>query len=77
MKQGRETTKEERIEIAKDCLASGKNYGAASFRALYERLIFQNLTYNLEAPCCNEHPIPVLFMMTSNAPDLYCGTFVQ
>ena len=41
----------------------------ASFRALYERLIFQNLTYNLEAPCCNEHPIPVLFIMTSNAPD--------
>ena len=41
----------------------------ASFRALYERLIFQNLTYNLEKPCCNEHPIPVLFMMTSNAPD--------
>ena len=26
----------------------------ASFRALYERLIFQNLTYNLETPCCNE-----------------------
>ena len=41
----------------------------ASFRALYERLIFQNLTYNRETPCCNEHPIPVLFIMTSNAPD--------
>ncbi|MBE6029118.1 MAG: flavodoxin family protein [Clostridiales bacterium] len=41
----------------------------ASFRALYERLIFQNLTYTLEAPCCNEHPIPVLLVMTSNAPD--------
>ena len=41
----------------------------ASFRALYERLIFQNLTYNKETPCCNEHPIPVLFIMTSNAPD--------
>ena len=41
----------------------------ASFRALYERLIFQNLTYNLETPCCNEHPIPVLLIMTSNAPD--------
>ena len=32
----------------------------ASFRALYERLIFQNLTYNRETPCCNEHQIPVL-----------------
>ena len=41
----------------------------ASFRALYERLIFQNLTYNMEMPCCNEHPVPVLLMMTSNAPD--------
>ena len=41
----------------------------ASFRALYERLIFQNLTYNMERPCCNQHPIPVLLIMTSNAPD--------
>ncbi len=41
----------------------------ASFRALYERLIFQNLTYNLETPCCNARPIPVLLIMTSNAPD--------
>ncbi len=46
----------------------------ASFRALYERLIFQNLTYNKENPCCNEHPIPVLLIMTSNAPDdMYQG----
>ena len=46
----------------------------ASFRALYERLIFQNLTYNLEKPCCNERPIPVLRIMTSNAPDtMYTG----
>ena len=46
----------------------------ASFRALYERLIFQNLTYNREKPCCNERPIPVLLIMTSNAPDtMYTG----
>ena len=46
----------------------------ASFRALYERVIFQNLTYNVETPCCNEHPIPVLLVMTSNAPDtMYLG----
>ena len=46
----------------------------ASFRALYERLIFQNLTYNVENPCCNAHPIPVLFIMTSNAPNtMYSG----
>ena len=41
----------------------------ASFRALYERLIFQNLTYNLETPCVNQNEIPVLLIMTSNAPD--------
>ena len=41
----------------------------ASFRALYERLVFQNLTYNRESPCCNQHLIPVLLIMTSNAPD--------
>lgn len=41
----------------------------ASFRALYERLIFQNLTYNREAYCCNAHKIPALLIMTSNAPD--------
>lgn len=41
----------------------------AAFRALYERLIFQNLTYNLETPCCNAHPVPVLLIMTSNAQD--------
>ena len=41
----------------------------ASFRALYERLIFQNLTYNAEMPCCNQNVLPVLLIMTSNAPD--------
>ena len=41
----------------------------ASFRAIYERLVFQNLTYNSEVPCCNENPIPTLIIMTSNAPD--------
>ena len=41
----------------------------ASFRALYERLVFQSLTYNRETPCCNQNPIPVLLIMTSNAPD--------
>lgn len=46
----------------------------ASFRALYERLIFQNLTYNKERPCCNERLIPVLLIMTSNAPEgAYAG----
>ncbi len=46
----------------------------ASFRAIYERLIFQSLTYNMETPCCNQHQVPVLLIMTSNAPDtMYSG----
>lgn len=49
----------------------------ASFRALYERLVFQNLTYNRETPCCNSRPIPVLLIMTSNAPDTYYTGLVQ
>lgn len=40
----------------------------SSFRSLYERLIFQNLTYNKEHPNCNSHMIPVLLIMTCNAP---------
>ena len=40
----------------------------ASFRALYERLVFQNLTYNADTPCCNQNVIPVLLIMTSNSP---------
>lgn len=32
MKQGRETTQEERIQIVKDCLASGKNYGEMAMK---------------------------------------------
>ena len=43
----------------------------ASFRALFERLTFQNLTYNKENYCCNQNVIPVLLIMTSNAPDTY------
>jgi NAD(P)H-dependent FMN reductase len=41
----------------------------ASFRALYERLIFQELTYNMGNPRCGSRLIPVLLIMTSNAPD--------
>jgi multimeric flavodoxin WrbA len=41
----------------------------SSFKALYERLVFQNLTYSRDPRCCNENMIPVLLIMTSNAPD--------
>ena len=60
------------IRAADGLILGSPNYLSeltASFRALYERLIFQNLTYQTEAPCCNQRPIPVLLIMTSNAPD--------
>lgn len=47
---------------------------SAAARALYERLIFQYLTYQTEQHSCNRRSIPVLFIMTSNAPDnAYAG----
>ena len=50
---------------------------SAGFRALYERLIFQNLTYRSDVPCCNANMIPTLFIMTSNAPDTMYLNLVQ
>ena len=65
------------IRAADGLIIGSPNYLSemtASFRALYERMIFQNLTYNLEQPCCSARPIPVLLIMTSNAPDtMYTG----
>lgn len=49
----------------------------ASFRALYERLIFQNLTYNVDTPCCSSRSIPVLLIMTSNAPDTAYSNLIR
>ena len=39
MKQGRDTTQEERIQIAMDCIASGKNYGeiAQKYKVSYQQ----------------------------------------
>ena len=65
------------IRAADGLIIGSPNYLSemtASFRALYERLIFPNLTYNRDRPCCNAHPIPVLLIMTSNAPEgMYRG----
>lgn len=44
---------------------------SAGFRALYERLIFQSLTYKKEIRNYNERKIPVLMIMTSNAAEEY------
>lgn len=42
---------------------------SAAFRALYERLVFQSLTYKTEPQSYNERKIPILFIMTSNCPE--------
>ena len=42
---------------------------SAGFRALYERLIFQSLTYKTEVRSYNPRQIPVLMIMTSNASE--------
>ncbi len=41
---------------------------SAGVRALYERLIFQRLTYKMKPNSYPHKDIPVLFIMTSNAP---------
>ena len=46
----------------------------AEFKLFYERLLFPYLTYNTNRISCNEHRIPVLLIMTCNAPgQLYEG----
>ena len=41
---------------------------SAGFRALYERLCFQYLTYRPEDITCNRRRVPVLLVVTSNVP---------
>ena len=47
MKQGRDTTQEERIQIAKECYASGKNYGemALKYNVSYQQVRNWTLRY--------------------------------
>ena len=47
MKQGRETTQAERIQIAKECIASGKNYGemALKYQVSYQQVRTWTLRY--------------------------------
>ena len=43
----------------------------AGFRALYERLIFQSLSYKTEVRSYTQKLIPVLMIMTSNAAEAF------
>ena len=47
MKQGRETTQEERMQIARECIAGGKNYGemALKYKVSYQRVRNWTLRY--------------------------------
>lgn len=64
----------EKIRNADGLIIGTPNYlgdVSAGFRALYERLIFQALTYKTEVRSYNEKQIPVLMIMTSNASEEY------
>lgn len=68
----------DKIRTADGLIIGSPNYLGnltASFRALYERLVFQSLTYNREVPCCNTRKIPVVLIMTSNCgEEMYDAT---
>ena len=62
----------EAIRNADGLMIGSPNYlgdVTAGFRALYERLIFQSLTYKTEFRSYNEKQVPVLLIMTSNASE--------
>jgi len=61
----------EEIRTADGLILGSPNYlgnATAAFRALYERLVFPYITYKIEPKSYSERKIPVLFIMTSNAP---------
>ena len=62
----------EAIRNADGLIIGSPNYlgdMTAGFRALFERLIFQSLTYKTEFRSYNQKQIPVLMIMTSNASE--------
>ena len=64
----------EAIRNADGLIIGSPNYlgdVTAGFRALYERLIFQSLTYKTEFRSYNQKQIPVLMIMTSNASEAF------
>jgi len=64
----------EKIRKADGLILGSPNYLGnltSGFRALYERLVFQSLTYKKERLNCNEHMIPVLLITTSNWDESY------
>ena len=50
---------------------------SAGLRALYERLIFQYISYKTEPYSYNSRRIPVLLILTSNAPAAYYAELLK
>ena len=62
----------EDIRTADGLIMGSPNYLgdiSAGLRALYERLVFQYITYKVEPRSYNDRSIPVLLIMTSNVPE--------
>ena len=62
----------EKIRLANGLIIGTPNYlgdGSAGFRALYERLVFQHITFKKELASYVERAIPVFFIMTSHAAE--------
>ncbi len=61
-----------KIRSADGLIIGTPNYlgeATAGFLALYERLIFQYITYKIEPKSYNVHSIPTVLIFTSNAPE--------
>ena len=64
----------EDIRTADGLILGSPNYFSditAGLRALYERLVFQYITYKTEVRSYNERRSPVLLIVTSNVPAEY------
>ena len=49
----------------------------AGLRALYERLVFQYISYKIDPPNYNTRKMPVIFILTSNAPEGYYADLLK
>ena len=49
----------------------------AGLRALFERLVFQYISYKIDPPNYNSRKIPVVFILTSNAPQEYYADLLK
>lgn len=61
----------QKIRTADGVILGSPNYLgdlSAGFRALFERLVFQHITYRLEGINNNDRLIPTLLIVTSNSP---------